>query len=205
MELRDAYEQIITIRAQLARTERLRSLRAVPVALSAALALLAALAQAVWIPDAGNHPLRYLTLWVGTACIAALAAVMEMVHRVRSAASTTDAETARQALLQFAPSCAVGALLTGWVVFRVPGLLCLLPPLWLLLFGLGNLAAARMLPRGAVGVGAFYVVVGGAALWLDEAGALQPWVMGAPFALGQAALAALLWWHQERAGAEAAR
>jgi hypothetical protein len=198
MELRDAFDQITTIRAQLARTERLRCLRAVPVAFTAVLALFAACAQDVWVPDAIADPTHYLLLWVGSAGIGALAAAIEIVHRIRHGGSRAGAAAAWQALLHFAPSCAAGALVTTFVAVRAPALLWLLPPLWLLLFGLGNLAAARMLPRPASAVGAGYVLAGGLALWLGEA-ALQPWVMAVPFVVGQASLAAILWWHEERA------
>ena len=43
MELRDAFDQITTIRTQLAATERLRSLRAIPIALSGLMAVAAAM------------------------------------------------------------------------------------------------------------------------------------------------------------------
>src|SRR5260221_13854960 len=102
MELRDAFDQIHAIRIQLARTERLRSLRAVPVAFSAVLALSAGAAQALWIQEPAAQPLRYLLLWVGAAAISALAAVMEMVHRVRSQRLHVGADTARHAWAQFA-------------------------------------------------------------------------------------------------------
>ncbi|HLQ38042.1 MAG TPA: hypothetical protein VK348_09580, partial [Planctomycetota bacterium] len=125
----------------------------------------------------------------------------EMVHRVRSQRLHVGADAARHAWAQFAPSCIAGALLTTFVVARVPDLLWLLPGLWQMLFGLGNLAAHRLLPRPAIVIGAGYVAAGSMALWLQQ-DALSPWAMAIPFALGQAGLAAILWWHLERAGAE---
>ena len=51
MELRDALTQISEIRHQMARTEVFRGYRALPVAFSGVLAVLAALAQRFWIAD----------------------------------------------------------------------------------------------------------------------------------------------------------
>ena len=51
MELREALTQITEIRLQLARTEVFRGYRAMPVAFSGVVALLAALIQAVTIAD----------------------------------------------------------------------------------------------------------------------------------------------------------
>lgn len=197
MELRDAFDQISTIRIQLAATDRLRGLRAVPIALSGGLALLAAAAQALWIPDPARSPTPYLVLWIGTAVISALAAGLELARRVRSSGSQLSVANAVVAAQQFAPCMIAGAIVTAFVVARLPELLWLLPGLWQLLFGLGNLAAHRMLPPQAFAVGAFYLASGAGSLWLG-ATALSPWVMGLPFALGQGTLAALLWWSHER-------
>ena len=101
------------------------------------------------------------------------------------------------AVRQFAPSLLVGAVVTWFVVDRIPHMLWLLPGLWQLLFGLGNLAAHRLLPTPAFAVGIMFVVTGACCLWLGP-DALAPWAMGVPFATGQLALAAILWWHHER-------
>ena len=99
--------------------------------------------------------------------------------------------------MQLVPSLGVGALLTWFVAVRLPTLLWLLPGLWQLLFGLGNLAAHRLLPLPAVFVGFAYLATGTCCLWFGER-ALEPWAMGLPFAAGQLALAGILWWHHER-------
>ena len=59
-------------------------------------------------------------------------------------------------------------------------------------------ATARLLPAPAGAVGCMFLVTGASCLWLGER-ALAPWAMGLPFAAGQLALAAILWWHNERA------
>ena len=73
MELRDALTQITEIRLQLARTEVFRGYRAMPVAFSGGVAVLAAVIQAVTIPDpAALRSGPYLGLWIGAAVVSAL-------------------------------------------------------------------------------------------------------------------------------------
>ncbi|MBM4060159.1 MAG: hypothetical protein FJ265_03545 [Planctomycetes bacterium] len=197
MELRDAIDQITTIRTQLAATERLRGLRAVPVALSGAMAIAAAVAQGCLIQHPLAEPARYLLLWTGTALLAGAFAAVEVVSRTRRSDSALGTANLRLAALQFAPSLLAGAVVTIFVATRLPGAVALLPGLWQLLFGLGNLAAQQVLPAPARAVGLCYLGSGGVCLWLGER-ALDPWAMGLPFAVGQFALAAILWWHHER-------
>src|SRR5262245_66670669 len=94
MELRDAVDQIATIRTHLAATERLRSLRAVPVALSGLLALFAAALQALQVQEPLRAPGQYLLLWLGVAAISTLAAGLELLRRVRGARSGLGAANA---------------------------------------------------------------------------------------------------------------
>jgi len=197
MELRDAIDRISTIHTQLAATERLRSLRAVPVALSGALALLAAIVQPMLVADPLAAPRAYLALWCGTALISGTVAALIVLRRVRVSPSALDAAHARLAAMQFAPSLVVGAIVTWFVASRMPHQLWILPGLWQLLFGLANLAAVRLLPASALLVGLTFVATGTCCLWFEER-ALDPWAMGLPFAAGQLALAAILWWHNER-------
>ncbi|MBX3462804.1 MAG: hypothetical protein KF830_06510 [Planctomycetes bacterium] len=202
LHLRDAIDQIAAIRSQLAATERLHSLRAVPVALSGVLALAAAVGQTVWVDAPLAAPRRYLLLWGGTALVSGLAAAAVVVHRVQRNPSALGAANARIAAGQFAPCLLVGAVVTWFVLARLPEQLWLLPGLWQLLFGLGNLAAHRLLPSPAALVGALYLATGTCCLWFEQR-ALDPWAMGLPFAAGQLGLAAILWWENERAARRA--
>jgi len=198
MELRDAIDQITTIRTQLAATERLRSLRAVPVALSGAMAFAAALVQQQWLADPADDVARYLMLWVGTALLSGIAAAATVVRAVHRSESALGLANARLASLQFAPSILAGAIVTAFIALRLPGQIWLLPGMWQMLFGLGNLAAQQLLPMPARIVGLLFLASGAFCLWIGER-ALDPWAMGLPFATGQLSLAAILWWHHERA------
>lgn len=197
MELRDAIDQITTIRTQLAATERLRSLRAVPVALSGLAALAAAAVQKVWLGDGTPPASSYLALWLAAALLSGLAAGAEIARRAFRSDSPLGLASARLAALQFLPCLLAGAAVTVMIPLRLPEHVWLLPGLWQLLFGLGNLAAQQLLPAAARWVGLAFLASGTACLWLGER-ALDPWAMGLPFATGQLVLAAILWWHHER-------
>lgn len=199
MELRDAFDQITTIRTQLAATERLRSLRAIPIALSGLLAVAAAAVQGHLIDGAAAQPHVYLALWVGTAIVCGTVASMVGLRRARLSDSALDVANLRLAALQFLPSVIAGAAFTSWIAIRMPELLWLLPGVWQLLFALGNLAAQQVLPAPARWIGVLYLCSGTWCLWLGER-SLDPWAMGLPFAAGQFALAMILWWHHERPG-----
>ena len=69
MELREALTQITEIRLQLARTEVFRGYRAMPVAFSGVVALLAGLIQAATIADPMTQVGAYLSLWIGAAVV----------------------------------------------------------------------------------------------------------------------------------------
>lgn len=197
MELRDAIEQISRIHTQLAATERLRSLRAVPVALSGVLAIAAALLQPALVGDPLAHPDLYLALWCGAAVASGTFAGAVVVRRVLRSPGALSAANARLAAMQFLPCLLVGVIVTWFVAARMPHELWLLPGLWQLLFGLGNLAAHRLLPLPGVFIGIAFLATGTSCLWFEQR-ALDPWAMGLPFASGQLALAAILWWHHER-------
>jgi hypothetical protein len=197
MELRDAMEQISRIHTQLAATERLRSLRAVPVALSGVLAVAAALLQPALVGDPLARPDLYLLLWCGAAVASGIVASTVVARRALRTPGALSVANARLAGMQFLPCLGVGAVVTWFVAVRLPQQLWLLPGLWQLLFGLGNLAAHRLLPLPAVSIGVAFLATGTCCLWFGER-ALEPWAMGLPFATGQLALAAILWWHHER-------
>ena len=204
MELRHAIQQVTTIRSQLAATEHLASLRASPVAVSGLLAVVAAVVQARFLERPLDDPLGYLIIWGAAAVLGAGVAAAMVARRTLGVSDTFSAINALQAVRQFTPCLAVGATVTWFVLERQPELLWLLPGLWQMLFGLGNLAAARFFPTPAAAVGAMFLVTGACCLWLGER-ALAPWAMALPFAAGQLALAAIIWRHQRNEAAQKPR
>jgi hypothetical protein len=199
MELQEALTQISEIRQQMARTEVFRGYRALPVAFSGVLAVLAGLAQAVWIPDPPQQVAAYLGLWIGTAVVGALTAGIEMALRSRGPDATLRRGITWLAVEQFVPCLATGGLLTLVLVRTAPETLWMLPGLWQILFGLGVFASCRLLPRATFGVAVFYLVAGLASLTFAQGdAAFSPWAMGLPFGVGQFFAAGVLYRTLER-------
>jgi hypothetical protein len=199
MELREALTQITEIRLQLARTEVFRGYRAMPVAFSGVVALVAGLIQATAIADPVVGIGAYLSLWIGAAVVSASAAGLEMMVRARNASSSMTREMTWLALEQFCPSLVAGALLTIVLVRAVPESQWMLPGLWQIVYSLGIFASCRLLPRATFWVAAFYLVTGLAVLALARGeAALSPWAMALPFGAGQMLAAAVLYNTLER-------
>lgn len=197
MELDDALSQIAEIRRQVARVRLFRGYRAVPVAFSGVLALLAGGVQARWLPDAARRPAAFLALWIGVAAVSIVVTAGEMAWRLTRSSSLLAREKTLLAVGQFLPCLAAGGLVTLVLAVRAPDCLWLLPGLWQVLFGLGIFASWRLLPRGVLGVAVFYMATGLCCLARGEA-ALAPWAMAVPFGVGQLLAAGVLWWSLER-------
>jgi hypothetical protein len=199
MELRDALTQITEIRLQLARNEVFRGYRAMPVAFSGGVAVLAAFIQLVTMPEPVVQIGPYLVLWIGAAVVSALAAGLEMMIRARNSGTTMTRELTWLALEQFCPSLMAGALVTVVLVRAAPESLWMLPGLWQIMYALGIFASCRLLPRQTFWVAVFYLGTGLAALALAHGDrALSPWSMGLPFGAGQFLAALVLYRTLER-------
>lgn len=197
LPLRDALDQIQAIQRQLAATDELRNLSWRPVLLSAGLGLAAAVLQQVWLAAPADEPARYLLLWLLVAMGGGGVAIAEVLARTAATGTRLSEANAWLAARQFLPALAVGGVLTLFVLLRQPQWVWLLPGMWQLCFGLANLAALQLLPRGGALVGLWFLASGTLCLFAGPS-ALSPWAMGLPFAFGQALLAGLLWWHHER-------
>jgi hypothetical protein len=193
-DLRRALAEIEAIRGQVARATQFRGYGPATLAATGLLAAIAAVMQAVYIPDPGAHPGAYLRLWVGTAAVSLALIVLEAICRARRAHSTLSLPMLRSAGEEFLPALAAGALLTI-VMARGPAAnLWLMPGLWQVIFSLGVFASCRLLPRPMLAVGLWYLSSGLLLLARGNDGfALSPWAMGAPFGVGQVLVAAILW------------
>jgi hypothetical protein len=117
----------------------------------------------------------------------------EMRARARRHTGSLRDAMIQDAVEQFLPAGATGALL-ALVLARVsPESLWLLPGLWQVLVSLGIFAGIRVMPRGVALVGAWYLVAGLAVLIVSGEGRhLSPWAMGVPFAVGQGLMALVI-------------
>ncbi|KQP41089.1 hypothetical protein ASF49_18830 [Methylobacterium sp. Leaf104] len=189
-DLDKALADIVAIRAQLGRGSAFRGYGAAAFAATAGLALATAAAQTVLLDDPTAVPLLYFGGWIATAFGALGLIGWEMWARSRRHSGGFADWMIRDAVEQFLPAGAAGALL-ALVLARVsPETLWMLPGLWQVLVSLGIFAGARVMPRAVALVGAWYLVAGLAVLVLTaESHALSPWAMGLPFAVGQGLMA----------------
>jgi hypothetical protein len=199
VELREALSHIAEIRARAAATQQFRGYRAAPVAASGVLALLAAAAQPLVVPNPAADLTGYLALWLTAAVLGAAAAGVRIAVRDWYDGRTLDRELTWLAVGQFVPCLVAGGLVTLAVARHAADVGWMLPGLWQILFALGVFASCRLLPKATGWVGLFYLVTGTlnlAAFQGDRA--FAPWAMGLPFGLGQLATAAILYWNLER-------
>jgi hypothetical protein len=191
-DLHKALGDISSIRRQVAHSTEFRGYGPATLAATGVLALAAAGAQALWLPDAAHHVAAYLAIWIATAALSAATIGTEMYARTRRIHSGMADEMIRMAVEQFLPAAGVGALLTIVLVSFVPGSAWMLPGIWQVIFSLGVFSSCRFLPRPVVVVGAWYLLTGLTAIALADNRALSPWAMGIPYGAGQLMVAAIL-------------
>lgn len=199
MELRDALSQIADIRLQMARTRVFRGYRSSTTLFSAAIAVVTSLVQSFVLPDPARHIVGYLALWFSAAALCLIVFGTRIAIRYWRSDSPLERELTLLAVEQFIPCTVVGGLLS-YILMRVSWeTMWIAPGMWTILFGLGILASRQLLPRAIGWVGAFYLMCGLLSIvWAGAGNAFSPWAMGLPFAAGQSAAAAVLYWKLER-------
>jgi hypothetical protein len=198
-DLNKALGDISSIRRQVAQSTEFRGYGPATLASTAVLALAAAGAQALWVPDAANHLVSYLSIWIWTAALSAALIGTEMYARTRRIHSGMADEMIRMAVEQFLPSAGVGGLVTFVLVRFVPGSQWMLPGIWQIIFSLGIFSSVRFLPRTMAVAGAWYLLTGLSCLALGDNRALSPWAMGLPYAAGQIIVAGILLFYSQEA------
>ena len=180
-ELDDALDQIREIRAHVARSRVYRGYRAVPTAITGALAIATALIQPVVIQSTGtNDPHLYVALWIACAAVSGAVVLRSMFAH--------PSPKALEAIVRLSWPFVAGALITLPVANLAPQLL---PGLWQVFFALALFSSLPVLPRGMIPVAIFYLLSGVIVL-----GSSAPASMGVPFAIGQTAAAYVLYRHQ---------
>lgn len=204
-DLDKALADIVAIREQIARDTAFPGLGSATLAATGGLALAMAAFQAWWLGDPTGRPLAYYGLWIATAALAFALIGVETVRRSRRLHSGLADAMVTSAIESFLPSAGAGICLALVIARFAPEALWMLPGLWQVLTGLGLFAASRILPRAVQIVGAWYLLAGLAGLAIASGGhGLSPWRMGLPFAVGQGALALIMYRSQE-GGADAGR
>ena len=194
MELREALTQIAEIRRGVARAEVFQGYRAVPIAFSGILAIVAASLQPLVVANPSEDLARYLTYWVAVAVLSICATALEMLWSLHVSPSSLERQKTLVAVREFLPCLGVGGLLMAVVVRWAPGGVWMLPGIWSMLFGLGIFASQRFLPRAVIVAALYYIGAGVVCLAAAQGeNALAPWAMGLPFGVGQLLCAAVLW------------
>lgn len=191
-ELNKALGDISSIRMQVARSTDFRGYGPATLATTGILALAAAMAQRLWLPDPSGHIAAYLTTWIVTAAVSAAVIGAEMFARTRRMHRGMADEMIRMAVEQFLPSVAAGALMTFVLVHYVSSAEWMLPGVWQVIFSLGVFSSCRFLPRPMIAAGVWYLATGAFCISLGDGRALSPWAMGVPYGLGQLLVAGVL-------------
>jgi hypothetical protein len=191
-DLNKALSDISSIRRQVAHSTEFRGYGPATLAGTGALAVAAAAAQALWLPDPASHIAAYLSIWISTAALSAVLIGTEMHARTRRIHSGVADEMIRMAVEQFLPAVGVGGLLTLVVVRFVPGVVWMIPGMWQVIFSLGVFSSCRFLPRAIAMAGAWYLLTGLGLIALADNRALSPWAMGIPYGAGQVLVAGIL-------------
>lgn len=191
-DLHKALGDIDSIRRQMAQSTEFRGYGSATLAATGAIAILAAAAQSLWLPDPASRIATYLAIWITTAALSASLIGVQMVTRAHRIHSGMADEMIRMAVEQFLPSVIAGALMTIAIVRSVPSALWMLPGLWQVVFSLGIFSSCRFLPRTMIAAGAWYLFCGLNCISLAGNRALSPWAMGIPYGAGQLLVAAIL-------------
>jgi hypothetical protein len=191
-DLYKALGDISSIRRQMASTTEFRGYGPATLATTGLFAILAAVAQALWLPDPAHHISAYLGVWVSTAVLSAALTGAQMYNRARRIHSGLSNEMLRMAVEQFLPSAAAGLLVTIVLLLYAPFTTWMLPGMWQVIFGLGVFSSCRFLPRPMIAAGAWYLLTGLSCLAMGGNRALSPWTMGISYGAGQLLVAAIL-------------
>jgi hypothetical protein len=175
-----------------ARSTEFRGYGPATLAATGGIAILAATAQTLWLPDPANSIAAYLAIWISTAVVSAGLIGVQMVTRTHRMHSGMADEMIRMAVEQFLPAAVAGALMTLVLASSVPSALWMLPGLWQVIFSLGVFSSCRFLPRPMAAAGVWYVLTGMACIMLANGRALSPWAMGIPYGAGQLLVAGIL-------------
>ena len=146
MELHEAISSLGVIRRQLAESETFRGYRALPVAGSAALALLAGFAQPLLVAHPAADVPGYVLLWSVVAVVSIGLTGLTMVLRDNLIGISRTRALTWLAIMQFAPCLGSAALATLVLVRFAPETCWLLPGLWQLFLAKGCLPPAGSCP-----------------------------------------------------------
>jgi hypothetical protein len=188
-----ALSDIADIRARVAASAHFRGFAPQAVAATGLIALATAAAQSLWPDFLATDNLRFVSVWAGAAFLAIAVVASEALTRTPRLHGPMANAMIGSTLRLFVPFAAAGAIITFIICSVSPANAWVLPGLWQMLVALAGFAAIGSLPRQIVWAAGWYLACGTAVLTLGaQSGALSPWMMGAPFAVGQSLVALIL-------------
>lgn len=180
MEVRDALSQLDRIHDQLTKGEVYRGFRVPAVALIGLMGLLAAAGQR-WVVD-GADARAFVLYWAAVGGVGALLGFGAATRSYLFREDDFERRRTRRVMGQFLPCVLAGGLLTV-ALGRVDSFVPLLPGVWAVVFGLGNIAVRPHLPPAVGAIGLGYILAGCLLLaWLPP----EPpgWAVGGVFGVG---------------------
>jgi hypothetical protein len=113
---------------------------------------------AAWVASRSAAPVTWLVVWVVEALLALAIGVISVARKARAAGMPLLSGPGRKVALSLSPPLLAGAALTA-VLFH-GGLFALLPGMWLLLFGVGIVAAGSFSVRIVPVMGMSFMLLG---------------------------------------------
>lgn len=192
-EVEDALSQIAQIRAQLAIGTRFRGYAPEVLFVAAGLSMLAALVQMVWPERFATDALGYVTYWGTVLGGIGMLVFAEAIPRTRNHHGEAAIRLLGSSLRLILPFAAAQAVIALVVCRYAPESTWLVPGLWLIVTALLASSAVPNLPSAILWVALWYFISGVAVLLAaGRSHTLTPWMLGAPFALGNLAIALIL-------------
>lgn len=198
-----ALKDISDIRSQITAGMMFQGFGPIVIAVTGALALIMATAQTIWPQDFASSTETYLFYWIMTAIVSVALIGSEMLVRSPKHHASLSTVMILNAVQKFLPAGLAGAVIYFTFLYFSPATLWLLPGLWQVFVALGMFAALRLLPPAIIYVGAWYFVSGISVIIIasqsevvlspSTSTGLSPWLMGAPFAIGQILMALVLY------------
>jgi hypothetical protein len=188
-----ALSQIADIHARMSASSRFRGFAPEAMAFNAVLTFGVALAQTVWPQALAGDPVRYVAVWAATMATSSLISTTETISRSRLVHGRMASAMLGSTLRLLLPFAAASIVLAVAVCWFSPASAWMLPGLWQLMVALAGFSAASMLPRQILWPATWFFFCGALVFGLGaRGGAPSPWMMGIPFAMGQAGVAFIL-------------
>ena len=192
MEVRQALADLAEVRGRLATVQRFDGYSGTAAIASGVVAIVAGVAQAVFVPEPTTDAQRRVYLWIWLCCLGCALAINYgaiVVWRTRR----RDAQAAvqfRTVGMSIVPALAAGGVITLALLER--HLDELLPGMWCATYALGLFASRAMVPKPVVVVAVAFGAAAAVLLLVPTLHTLAWWIMPAAFGAGQIAIGSIV-------------